>query len=459
MCGFGAKKFNKLREALNIPGLNQKTFHNHCDAVYALTPEIKQHILQLAVQTVRYEHQQLDQTLAHDDIYDIAVSYDGSWLTRGRSSQIGVTCVIDLLTGLRVDFHVLSKYCQKCETTGKKMEAVGLLAYQVWYQDHMSECQKNFDGSSGMMEVEGAKVMWLRSTAAKLRYTTILCDGDCKTYNELCKLKPYGQDCPVVKEECINHVSKRLGTALHSLVSDCSKRGITLGGRGVGRLTQTAITKLQAYYTKAVRSHTDNVVDTQNAIWASWFHCTSTDDEPHHRRCPEGRDSWCFFNRAIAQGLHPSPHKDHLGTHLNREVAEHVLPVYKRLADVELLRRCQLGKTQNRNECLHSTIWCRCPKNQFASCSKVEVAVLLAVGEFNEGSSASQTYLLAQGLQVNSNAVRLGVTRDSTRHANSQRVKDMKRRERQEKVRLAKQNERRRQEQAEGGPAYLPGGF
>ena len=56
--------------------------------------------------------------------------------------------------------------------------------------------------------------MWLRSTAAKLRYTTILCDGDCKTYNELCKLKPYGQDCPVVKEECINHVSKRLGTAL-----------------------------------------------------------------------------------------------------------------------------------------------------------------------------------------------------------------------------------------------------
>ena len=45
-----------------------------------------------------------------------------------------------------------------------------------------------------------------------------------------------------------------------------------------------------------------------------------------------------FFNRAIAQGLHPPPHKDHLGTPLNREVAEHVLPVYKRLADVELLR-------------------------------------------------------------------------------------------------------------------------
>ena len=175
--------------------------------MYALTPEIKQHILQLAVRAVRYEHQQLDQTLAHD----IAVSYDGSWLTWGHSSQIGVTSVIDLLTGLCVDFNVLSKYCQKCETTGKKMEAVGPLAYQVWY---MSECQKNFDCSSGMMEVEGAKVMWLRSTAEKLPYTMILCDWDCKTYNELCKLQPYGPDCPMVQEECIDHVSKRLGTAL-----------------------------------------------------------------------------------------------------------------------------------------------------------------------------------------------------------------------------------------------------
>ena len=121
-----------------------------------------------------------------------------------------------------------------------------------------------------------------------------------------------------------------------------------------------------------------------------------------------------------------------------------MLPVYKRLADVELLRRYQLGKTENGNECLNNTIWSRCPQNQFTSCSKVKVAVLLAVGEFKGGSSASQTCLLVQGLQVGSNTVRLRVTRDSTRHSNSQRVKDLKRRERREKVGLTKQNERRR---------------
>ena len=35
--------------------------------------------------------------------------------------------------------------------------------------------------------------------------------------------------------------------------SDERKRGVTLGGRGEGQLTQEKIGKLQAYYTKAVR--------------------------------------------------------------------------------------------------------------------------------------------------------------------------------------------------------------
>ena len=77
----------------------------------------------------------------------------------------------------------------------------------------------------------------------------------------------------------------------------------------------------------------------------------------------------------------------------------------------------------------------------------------------NTSSWIKLLHMMTSMTLVGSNTVRLGATRDSTRHSNSQRVKDMKRRERREKVRLAKQNERRRQEQAEGGPAYLPGGF
>ena len=56
-------------------------------------------------------------TLTDDTVLDISVSYDGSWLTRSHSSHIGVGCVIDIWTGLCIDTHVMSKYCQMCEST------------------------------------------------------------------------------------------------------------------------------------------------------------------------------------------------------------------------------------------------------------------------------------------------------------------------------------------------------
>ncbi|GFX89784.1 uncharacterized protein TNCV_2245841 [Trichonephila clavipes] len=43
------------------------------------------------------------------DIVDIGVSYDGSWLTKGHTSNIGLGCVIDLLTGFVIDYEVMSK--------------------------------------------------------------------------------------------------------------------------------------------------------------------------------------------------------------------------------------------------------------------------------------------------------------------------------------------------------------
>ncbi|GFX16021.1 uncharacterized protein TNCV_4702801 [Trichonephila clavipes] len=41
------------------------------------------------------------------EITDLSVSFDGTWLTRGHTSLIGVGCVIDMLTGYVVDFEVL----------------------------------------------------------------------------------------------------------------------------------------------------------------------------------------------------------------------------------------------------------------------------------------------------------------------------------------------------------------
>ena len=45
-----------------------------------------------------------------------------------------------------------------------------------------------------------------------LHYTGFLSDCDSKAYNAVVKL-----DVPIVNEECVNHVHKRMGTALRNL--------------------------------------------------------------------------------------------------------------------------------------------------------------------------------------------------------------------------------------------------
>ncbi|GFX54236.1 uncharacterized protein TNCV_2338701 [Trichonephila clavipes] len=54
------------------------------------------------------------------EITDLSVSFDGTWLTRGHTSLIGVGCVIDMLTGYVVDFEVMSKVCVSSLLCGKK---------------------------------------------------------------------------------------------------------------------------------------------------------------------------------------------------------------------------------------------------------------------------------------------------------------------------------------------------
>ncbi|KAM7310091.1 uncharacterized protein ISCGN_007049 [Ixodes scapularis] len=104
---------------------------------------------------------------------NIDVIFDGSWMTRGRSSHIGVGCIVELYSGLVLDHVVYSNFCLGC-ALGPEPEEEG---YGDWYAAH--ECQRNIDCNSGRMEVEAALTMFQRSLAKHgLRYTTVLSDGD-----------------------------------------------------------------------------------------------------------------------------------------------------------------------------------------------------------------------------------------------------------------------------------------
>ena len=118
MCDLGPYKLNKFSEVLNLPSLHQSTFSKKARQIYDNINVLRDVVLGKARLAVReaYQHNDVNTPL------DIAVSFDGTWLTRGHSSLIGVGCVVEVITGLTLDFHVVSLHCQVCATTGESMK-------------------------------------------------------------------------------------------------------------------------------------------------------------------------------------------------------------------------------------------------------------------------------------------------------------------------------------------------
>ncbi|CAN7994903.1 unnamed protein product, partial [Ixodes pacificus] len=108
----------------------------------------------------------------------------------------------------------------------------GLQRLEVFPRGH-GECQKNTDSKAGQMEVEAALIHFARSWERQdLRYTTMLSDGDSRSFTALQEANVYGF-VPVKKKDCVNHVQKRMGTALRSLVQkQKGAAGPSLGGKG-----------------------------------------------------------------------------------------------------------------------------------------------------------------------------------------------------------------------------------
>ena len=122
ICGLGSTAFNNFCESMDLQGMHHKTFHSKANKLYAKTSDLETRVFSETVTYVRQVHaHQAGITFSDDDVLDISVSFDGTWLTRGHSSHIGVGCVVDLLTGLCLDVHVMCTYCQACESTGKKL--------------------------------------------------------------------------------------------------------------------------------------------------------------------------------------------------------------------------------------------------------------------------------------------------------------------------------------------------
>ncbi|GFW70116.1 uncharacterized protein TNCV_2215681 [Trichonephila clavipes] len=231
-------------------------------------------------------------------------------------------------------------------------------------EGHISSCAINHVGSSCAMEQEAALKLWKRSEDNGFQYTPLLSDGDAKTYQYLNTKEVYGTEIKIKKDECINHVSKRLGTSLRKAIKEWRARGVSLGGKSRGSLKEETIKQLSRYYQNAIRSNKVDVEAMKTAIYAILFHSISTDQKPQHFKCPTGKDSWCFFQAALTRGEVPGPHVKNVKTHLKEAHLVKIMPIYQRLASNELLQRRIRCVTQNAHESLHSIIWGKCSKER-----------------------------------------------------------------------------------------------
>ena len=147
----------------------------------------------------------------------------------------------------------------------------------------------------------------------------------------------------IMKQECINHISKRMCRGLAAALKAPAVGG-SLGG--ACKLTQVRMKKMSTYYRNAIVKHAPDVAATRMAIWAIYYHSVSTIDEPRHEHCDV---DWCWWMQAMAAGVDPEQYwqETRHDRPLPRPAAERLMPVFERLSHPELLERCSLLGTSN----------------------------------------------------------------------------------------------------------------
>ena len=318
---------------------------------------------------------------SNDKLVDIGVSIDGTWQKRGYVSMNGTVALISMDSGKIFDIETMCRFCKPCQ---QNKDTLSEADFKVWHENHKSSCSANYEGSAPMMEVEGAQRMFNRSIANRsVRYMKYFGDGDSKAYISV--KDTYKPDI-VKKYECVGHYQKRVGTRLRKLKKTT---------KGLKCLTDAVIDKLQNYFGMALRANTGGTAQKMaDAIWASFLHVASNEQQHYHSLCEQSQTSWCQYQRDRFNKTNLFKH----GVGLTKEVIALVKPIYKDLIKLEELEKCLHGMTQNQNESYNALIWERAPKSIYLSIDKMCFAVYDAVAVFNDGRQGSLKLLKNVGI-------------------------------------------------------------
>ncbi|EZA47227.1 hypothetical protein X777_16489 [Ooceraea biroi] len=309
----------------------------------------------------------------------LSVSGDGTWSKRGFSS-FGVVTLIGKYSNKLLDLIVKFSFCQACNYWRNKDDITDD-ELQQWYEAHEENCACNHSGSAGKLEVDGIIEMFTRSDELhNVKYVNYIGDGDTKTFKALLESQPYGDQL--------------------------------IGGKGPGKLIDSLIKDLTIYYGLSIIRNSNSVNAMKDAIWATFYHKYSTDENPQHEKCPPGADLWCKWrqaeiNNTLSEYKHPAP--------LTSEAQEILRPIYEHLSSADLLERCLGGHIQNNNESFNAVLWKFAPKHIFSSAKIIEISSFLATCIFNEGFVPLLQIMEGMGIKLGINAKIMADRRDERR--------------------------------------------
>lgn len=145
-CGYeGLAAFCSI---MNMPCLSKPAYYKQVDNILEALEDEAREDMRRAGERLRQHILEENPEKDKDATLDAAVSFDGTWAKRGFTSLTGVVFAISVDTGEVLDYHVLSKACQKCAL--KKGKGLSDEEFEEWLLEH--DCDINFAGSSPAME-------------------------------------------------------------------------------------------------------------------------------------------------------------------------------------------------------------------------------------------------------------------------------------------------------------------
>ena len=79
-------------------------------------------------------------------------------MTRGYKSIYGVGCVVEVITGLVLDFGILSIYCHGCASASARYGGTHTRELEEWKAEH-TDCNCSYHGSRGNTKAAVAEML------------------------------------------------------------------------------------------------------------------------------------------------------------------------------------------------------------------------------------------------------------------------------------------------------------